>query len=672
MTGGSSENIQDYICQIPKVGYGKNRLTGKIEHVGVTKRSVKKDEQYWERLKLPDDWIKRRKAEAKIQEKDPEYVDDSLEAIREQHWLHRLCGIWVMINGAATYIPPSFFYYLNYCVIDVGYPDYWETDRKYFYVWEYVKEDPRCGGFVDIEGRRGGKTYKAGSITLDEISLNRNHHGGIQSKTSTDSKGVFSKAVIQFFKKLPDFLRPVYDQSKGITPTSELRFFQTTIKGKRAENVIGAEELESWIDYGSSDVYHYDGSKLQIYIMDEFGKTKEVSVWDRWNVVRFCLLDKGKWIGRAILTSTIEDMDNTTDDPLKLWQYSNPNERDANGVTKTGLYRFFVPAYEKCIESGGKKLYDKFGKADIEKTKQYYLNERAGAADDPRLLSSLIRKSPFNINEAFRIDGDDCLFDAMKLNIQLDVLSWKENLTERGDFAWKNGDRFSEIEWVKSANGRFEICKGFKMENANHVVKRNDHYYPNNTFSFRCGCDPFKYSTTKDSRRSDCAAFIYKMPDIGDRSNPFNDSFVCKYSYRAPTTGMQYEDILKMVWFFGCQVLFENNVNNWLDYFKTHSCEGFLMKLPGEKEYGLYSDGMGRTHQLLADYTEAYINEFVEKVLFKSLIKGWLKFTLAKTTPSDEPMGAGFCLIAARQKTYRRPIDAGRDVADYFPTYKAN
>jgi hypothetical protein len=95
------------------------------------------------------------------------------------------------------------------------------------------------------------------------------------------------------------------------------------------------------------------------------------------------------------------------------------------------------------------------------------------------------------------------------------------------------------------------------------------------------------------------------------------------------------------------------------------------MRLPGEKEYGLYSDGQGRTHQQIADYTEAYINEFIHKVFFKSLIIGWLKFNLKKTTVSDEPMGAGYALIAVRQKIYKRAVDSGRDIFDYFDTYKA-
>src|ERR1044072_277467 len=237
--GGSVEVIQGYECQLPPVGYGKNRLTGELEYVGVLKFSVRPEDQVWRRIDLPPDWDRRRKAEALKQEQDPEFFDADLEKIREQHWRYRLCGLWFYINGTPTYITGSYYVYLNWCKIDIGYPYYRDTDRRFYYVWEFCVEDPRCAGLVDIERRRMGKTYKSGSILLDRTSLYRHLHGGIESKTSEDARQVFKKTVVSFFKKSPDFFRPVYDKSKGMAPSSELRFFQTTAKGRN-----GGKSLE--------------------------------------------------------------------------------------------------------------------------------------------------------------------------------------------------------------------------------------------------------------------------------------------------------------------------------------------------------------------------------------------------------------------------------------------
>ena len=254
---GTKETITivgfDYVCQLPPVGYGKHRLTGELKYVGVRSVSTTKSLQVWKPLLLPDDWNDKRKKELARQKADADYYDLELEKVREKWWLHRLCGEWVMINGKSTFIPPSFWFYINCCPLDVGLPKYRDTDKKFYYVWEYCLEDPNCGGLVDIERRRMGKTYKAGSISLDRTTIFSNHHSGIQSKTGHDAKQFFLKTVINFFKKSPDFFRPVYDQSKGVTPTSELRFFKTVVKGKRAEEVLEGDELESWCDWASSE-----------------------------------------------------------------------------------------------------------------------------------------------------------------------------------------------------------------------------------------------------------------------------------------------------------------------------------------------------------------------------------------------------------------------------------
>jgi hypothetical protein len=663
--GGNIEVIQSYECQLPPVGYGKNRLTGELEYVGVLKSANQPDDQIWKRIVLPPDWDKRRKAEIRGQEKDPDYYDVELERIRERHWQYRLCGLWFLNRGINTYVPGSFYMYLNWCQLDIGFPHYRDNDREFYYVWEYCVEDPRCAGLVDIERRRAGKTYKAGSILLDRTSLHKNHHGGIQSKTHTDGRQVFAKSVVAYFKKLPDFFRPVYDKSKGITPTSELRFFQTTRKGRNAELVLEGDELESWIDFGSSELFHYDGSKLNTYVADEYGKTMEVNVWDRWQVVKFCLDQDSIWIGKALFTTTIEEMENGGENGQRVWDASDPTDRNENGRTKSGMYRFFLPAFETTF-------FDKWGLPEVERAKVYYLNERAGLQNDQRALSAAIRKNPFDIHEAFRIDGDRCLYDSMKLNYQLDAISYKQNLTTRGNFVWENGEPYTKVKFEKSSNGRWEVA--YLMENydhANKVVNRNGRFFPNNNFAFSIGCDPFKYDAVKEKRRSDCAAFVYKKFDPLNSKHPYSDTFVCYYKYRAVTTAFANEDILKMAWYYGCQVLFERNVDHWRDYFRDKNCEGFLMKLPGEDDFGVYTDGMKKVHQLLADYTESYINEHIDKVYFKNLLKEWLLFDLGKTTESDSAMAAGFTLIAARDKSYQRKIEDTRDVSDYFKMRKA-
>lgn len=662
---GSVEEILNegylYQCQLPQVGYGKHRLTGEVIHVGVRSVSTKQNEQVWKPISLPKDWNERRKKEIKRQIVDSKYFDIDLEKVRAKWWLHRLCGEWVMINGKATFIPPSFWFYLNCCELDVGLPTYRDTDKKLYYVWELCCEDPCSAGLVDIERRRMGKTYKSGSISLDRASIYANHHASVQSKTSPDAKQVFLKTIVRFFKKLPDFFRPIYDQSKGITPTSELRFFQTVVKGKKAEDILDGEELESWCDWVSSDIFALDGSKLGTYVMDEFGKTVECNVWDRWNVVRYCLDQDGVWCGKALLTSTIEEMESGGSAAKQIWDSSNPAEKDANGRTKSGLYRFFLPAFETTF-------FDKFGMPEFERAKVFYLNQREGLINDSRALSSIIRKNPFTIIEAFRIDSVKCLYDSELLNNQLDFLSWGENVTTKGNFVWKDGIRDSKVVWEKSSKGRWEVCWLFEQPNeSNNITKVGNHYRPCNTSKFVAGADTFSHDIVKDNRRSDGAMFV-KMKFNPSEESAYSDSFVCKYKYRAEAAAIQYEDMLKTAVFFGCQILFESNKNNWKEYFITRGYEAFLMKLKEYSDYGIPANP--KTHQRLSEYTEEYILENSKKVFYKDLLVDWLEFDINNTTKYDAAMAAGYTLIADNKLLYMRTETSVRPISDYFKKRK--
>lgn len=156
--------------------------------------------------------------------------------------------------------------------------------------------------------------------------------------------------------------------------------------------------------------------------------------------------------------------------------------------------------------------------------------------------------------------------------------------------------------------------------------------------------------------------------------DPYNDMATVRYALRANGTKESDMDILKLVWWAGCQVLFERNVNHWKDNFKMWNCEGFLMWMPGEVEPGIYTDGANTVVQLICNYTEQYINENIKKVLFKSLMRkdtGWLGFKVEETQKFDEPMGFGFTLIAVKGKNYKKPNSVKKDIQSIMPYHQA-
>jgi hypothetical protein len=658
---GHIEDIQGLQCNLPPIGYVYNVLTGVVEKRVVHSRSTKKDEQYWESIKLPKDYVRLREKESIQQQEDNEQFDPNLEQFRTQEWDRRLNGFWFYNDGVPTYITGLHYFYLNYWTLDTGLPKYRDTDRKYFYFLEYCINDPECFGMVEITKRRQGKTFRGGVFLYEYTSRARNARAGIQSKTGSDAKEVFRKAIIQPFKKLPDFFVPVYDQSKGLTPTSELRFYQTTIKGKKANTIKDEEELESAIDWKTSESISYDGQKIQRYLGDEVGKTADINVWERYLVTRYCHLDdEGRIIGKSLLTTTVEDMEQGGDAFKKIWDNSDHTKKSGKR-TPSGLYRYFCPADET-------RYYDKFGYAHREKALNEILEERKLLSKDTRALSSIIRKEPLSWEEAFRIDGSKCLYDAMKLNERLDRLSWKENITTCGNFVWEGGVKDTKVYWEPSRNGRWEVVKLFERdEDSNKIVKRGESFYPNN-IGFVMGVDPVDHNQTQDGKRSNGAGMVLQKYNSVSEDDQYNYSFVCKYIYRPESVQVFYEDMIKTAVYYGCQVLFENQKIGLMHYFNDRGYSNFLMWLPERTQPGIAASP--KTHQHIAELTESYINDYHEKLYFKDVVQELLEFDISNTTAFDGAMAMGYALIGDQVKVTKRDRSEVREVKDYFISHK--
>lgn len=693
ISNGSVIEINDnafgfvFKCHIPPIGYGVNSVTGKVEETDILDEAEYEEDNYWIRPQLPKDFYSRRKDEKKIQELDKYYVDPYLEEIRRREWGRRLRGIWFPNYNPKTdkveyiYITGLHYLYITYWKFQGKYMDFRMPDRDFFYVLSYCMFDPDCLGINELTRRKNGKTARAGCWLYERTSRMNNHHGGIQSKSDDDAQEFFKKAVRDPWKHLPDFFRPVYDIMKGDSPNDELRFFAPSKRGSRAEEESETleEPLDSFIDFKPAIESAYDGPELHSYVSDESGKVKKpTSIKERQNVVRFCTEIEGFFNGKHYFTTTVESEKDEQENVefQELTANSNPLERNENNRTVTGLYTYFLPAHKSMN-------FDKYGFANEEAAEKYIVNTLKAYQDkgDTRGMSSFKRKYPRTIKEAFSTDGEYALYNPELLNNQLDDIQWTHHFTEFGDLEWENGNRISvqkvtatgeliyepsKVIWKPNPKGKFEKIKDWFPKNPNDVFYQGGHYHPNNNFSYRIGCDPFRYDKTKDKRRSNCAAFVYQLPDPHYPNDIYDDAFVLRYSYREESTRASNEDVLKMAWWCGCKILFERNVNHWKSDFTNWECGGFLKWLPGEVEPGINT--AGNAVQAICNYTEAYINKFISKVYFKTLIRketGWLGFKVEDTEKFDEPMAAGITLIHVREEQARKQHYT-KNISEYF------
>jgi hypothetical protein len=666
---GSTVEIQGLKINLPPLGFGVHAETGDIAKVEIIKRSTKPKEQYWEAPYTTDDISDWNEWDAEERERkliDDDYTHNELLKVKQREWHRRMYGIWVYINGTPTYITGSHYFYLTYwraLDTDSGLPDYRLIDTEYFYFWQYIVFDPKCYGMIEIRKRRDGKSYRAACITYETISRSKKEHGGIQSKNKDDAADFFQVKMIPAWQTLPSFFRPEYDTASGDTPTEALRFFRTSKKGKGAK-VVEAKKvpaLQSSITFKDRQAKAYDGRRLKRLVLDESGKV-EINVMDRHTVVKYCMMDnRRRIVGKMIVTSTVEEI-GVRFGFKKLWEQSNQYAREKNGTTKSGLYKFFIPA----SRSGN---YDKFGVPDEEGTLTAIKSDREALADDPDELNGIIRKEPLSEKEAFMISSGQCHFNSVALNNRIGDLSIMDNATERGDFLWKNGERYTEVEWVKNKTGSFEICHWPEEPN-----KIKDGYHgklPQNTNKYICGVDPIDIDLPKDEgRASKPAAIIMKRSDVFDQQNPYNKAFVCKYlpKRRAKAASEFYEDLIKMVFFYGCQLLHENNKNRLQYYFEDKKLNDFLIRLPGEKEFGINANT--ETKAAMLELTKEYVKENVDNVWFTDLLEDWLEFDIKESTPYDLAMAAGWCIVADKYKMIKKNITELKDITQFFPLHK--
>jgi hypothetical protein len=665
----------------------------KIENWGTSNPS----EQYWRRMDLPlyfDKVEYNKEGDALLDSRQSEYAREEVRRCKE--------GFWFMSNGIPTYITGKNYFYLQWWKLeDDIYPDYRDLDRRYFFYLNHWENTSWCLGIMIGKKRRQGQTSIGTSNLVYECIFYKNSICGLTSKTNIDAKAAFTNMVSFGYRQLPIFMKPKQLNNKD--SVSELVFAHKTVDvknsvGKAIDSDTGHR---SKVDYRAPSKNAYDSGRLTRGLFDEGGKfPPEVPFSEFISIVAKTMVKGAKRVGFMELPSTVNDLTKGGGAEFKkLWDLADPTA----GRTPNRLVRYFTPAYDGFlgfIDKYGMSVIDKpteeqynylvenfVGAGDLTEedirlgAKDYLLSKRVGLAG--QMLEEEIRMNPFDENEMFQSAVTSSLYNSVKLNQQLDFLSYNE-LTERGNLIWEHGDLYKEkldsrgeivgieiskVLWSPNPNGKFEKVIGWTPKEPSNVYESNGYFFPNSKYSIRIGCDPFKYDKTKDNRKSNCAAYAYQLEDVSDENWEFNDMFVLKYVDRPLTTDLQYEAVLKMAWYCGCQVLFERNVDGWKRYFNNRKCGGFLMWMKGEVEPGIYTDGMGKTLQQICDYTEAYIEKNIHKVYFKSLLEseaGWLGFDVGNTQKYDEAMASGFSLISAKQKRIIKQ-ESGKSIESILP-----
>ena len=663
------------------------------------------EEQYWRRKEMPKffDLVEYDiDGNALLTNQQREYAMEEVRRCKE--------GFWFYNNGVKTYITGKNYFYLQYWKLeDDVYPDFRDVDRRYFLFLNHWENTSWCLGISRGKKRREGASSQATSNLIYECIFFKNSFCGLTSKTQIDAKNTFTNMVAFGYRQLPVFLKPKQLNNKDSVTELVFAHKSVQIKGAKGSVVDSDTGHRSKVDYRAPSKNAYDSGRISRILIDEAAKwPAEVPASEFLAIVSKTMIKGAKRVGFAECPSTVNEMTKGGGAEFKkIWEAADQTKYER---TPNRFVRYFSPAYEGYVgfidkygnsvieaptEQQYRYLVDMFvGVGDLTEediklgSREYLLRKRAQL--EGTSLEEEIRMNPFDEKEMFQSSLNGCIYNSFKINQQIDALSWGEPITEKGNLVWENGHEYykeekfpngeiemkpSKLIWVANPNGRYSKLKGWLPKEMNNIFIRNGNFTPNGNFAIRIGCDPFKYDKTKDaSRRSNCAAYAYQLADPLDEQCEYNDCFVMEYINRPPTSDIAYEDILKMAWFCGCQVLFERNVDNWKKFFQYKKCSQFLMWLPTEVEPGIYEDVKWNTVQDICDQTESYIERSCHKVPFPNVLgdkQGWLGFEVGDTQKYDAAMAAGYALIAAKQKRYIKQESFSKNIENILPYNKA-
>jgi hypothetical protein len=634
------------------------------------------------KLKTIFDW---NKYDNQFKGKWVDYIETEFD--RREH------GFWFLNKKQKTYITGTHYMYLQWTKIDIGLPEFRESNRIFFIYWEACKADTRCFGMCYLKNRRSGFSFMSSSELVNIGTITKNARLGILSKTGSDAKIMFTDKVVPISTNYPFFFKPVQDGMDK--PKTELGFRVPASKITRNnmdKNEEDIEGLDTSIDWKNTADNSYDGEKLKLLIHDEAAKwTPPNNIESNWRVTKTCLRLGSRIIGKCMMGSTSNAMDKGGSGYKDLYNDSDPRKRSQNGQTKSGLYALFIPMewnFEGFIDEHGWPVLEK----PVEPIKgidggwiqdsviNYWENEVQSLKSDSDALNEFYRQFPRTESHAFRDESKQSLFNLTKIYQQIDYNDSmiKGQMITRGNFHWKNGEKDGEVVWTPENTGRFYIS--WFPDKPNNVIDINGRKKPGNEHMGTFGCDPYDISGTVGGGGSNGS--LHGMTKFHMDSGPCNQFFL-EYIARPQTAEIFFEDVLMACVFYGMPVLAENNKPRLLYHFKNRGYRAFATNRPDkpiaklsktEIEIGGIPNTSEDIKQAHASAIESYIEQHVGidmegtyrpsdemgVMAFTRTLEDWARFDINNRTKHDASISSGLAIMANQKHLYLKAVQKSK------------
>ena len=597
-------------------------------------------------------------------------------------------GFWFYNKDKPTYITGTNYMYLQWTKIDVGHPDFRESNRLFFIFWEACKADERSYGMCYVKNRRSGFSFMASGETVNMATISSDARFGVLSKSGADAKKMFTDKVVPISVNYPFFFKPIQDGMDR--PKTELAYRVPASKLTRRKMVSNepTEELvglDTTIDWKNTGDNAYDGEKLKLLVHDESGKwERPENILNNWRVTKTCLRLGSRIIGKCMMGSTCNALDKGGDNFKKLYNNSDITKRNKNGQTNSGLYSFFIPMewnYEGFIDEYGmpvfetpqEEVYGPYGDLIDLGVIEHWQNEADGLKNDQDGLNEFYRQFPRTEEHAFRDETKNSIFNLVKIYEQIDYNDGVETTSAvtKGNFQWVNGVKDTSVIFYPDQNGRFNVSWIPPSHMQNKILLKNNIKYPGNEHIGAFGCDSYDISGTVDGKGSKGA--LHGLTKFSMEEAPTNHFFL-EYIARPSTAEMFFEDVLMALHFYGMPILAENNKPRLLYYLRRRGYRQYSMNRPdksfnklstAEKEIGGIPNSSEDIKQAHAAAIEMYIQDHVGKneageygsMYFNKTLNEWSRFDINKRTKFDATISSGLAVMACNRHLYSPNVE---------------
>lgn len=653
-----------------------------------------KTEQFWRRKELPSffDEVEYDKYGNLLLTKEQEkYAREEVRRCKQ--------GFYFLNNGIVTYITGKHYFYLQWWKLENDvYPDYRDTDRRYFLFLNHWENVLWCLGIVRGKKRREGASSQACSNLIYECIFFKNSFCGLVSKSQQDSRDTFIDMVGFGYRQLPAFLQPKQLNDKDSVTEFVFAHKSTATKDGKFGTINNDAGHRSKTNYRAPAINAYDRGRLSRILGDEGGKWPKDVPFSKWiSIMSQCLVIGARRVGFAELPSTVNEMTKAGGAEFKIVWDAADQFKSEGKATANYFVRYFSPAFD-----GYEGFIDKYGMSVIEEPNheqyQYLVDKWVGksklTADDIKLgakafllkrregldgdlLEEEIRQYPFNEREMFMAKNANCHFDAVLLMDLYDqAKAVEKEILQYGNWVWKDGNPFTEAIWevCDKNHARWVRPKGFKIPDGDKIEMWGERIIPLNTVQFIAACDPFQNSITESGTGSKASAGVLNRydPDVND---PYYNNFIVdKYHARPKMVELLHMDMALMCFAYGCQILIESKMDGGMrKFFIDNNMDDFLIYMPGKDNPGI--DPNSDNKVLLVNCWESYIlKEGKEgKLIYADVIDdeydGLLKFDVTNTEVSDQVMGLGWLLVANFYKRANFKHIPQISMEEFFPKY---